>query len=226
MLFLGAPSIYLSIKAPKYIPKTAIYSLIASVPAILVVDYIGQKTSQWVIPASISSIRLFGVTQIEQLLWAFFNFYAVVIFYKYFLDNYCSKRLVGKRWLELLYIGILLAVPFALFLVIKPEVLNIPYFYFYFGLVLIGIPAVLELFKHPRLVSKFLKTAAYFYYLSLVFEVTALRLNCCWEFPSKQFIGWIYIAQVRFPLEELLFWIMLFALAILAVYEKFDENEI
>lgn len=224
ILFLAVPGIYLSIRAPKYIKKTSLFSILASIPAILVVDYVGQRTGQWIIPSSVSSLRLFGTTQVEQLLWAFFNFYSVIIFYKYFLDRHYSQKVWGQRLKYVIIIGFLLIGPFLLLLWQRPEILNVPYFYFIFGLLLIAVPAVGEPFGHPNLATRFLKTAAYFFYLSLIFEITALQLGC-WTFPSTQFVGWIEISNIRFPLEEFIFWIILFSMAVLATYEKFDEEE-
>ncbi len=225
LLFLGLPSLYLSLRSPRHVPKTALFALVASLPAILVIDYIGQTMQQWVIVQSILPLRLFGVTQIEQLLWAFLNFYAVVIFYKHFLDRRRSGEIVGPRWNELLLIDVAFIVPFGLLLTFNQTMLRVPYYYLVFGLLFIGVPAVFELLLRPRLAGKFLKTAAYFFYLSLAFELTALSLDCCWQFASSQYIGWVSILDIRFPLEELLFWMTLFALAILAIYEKFDEDE-
>lgn len=224
LLFLAIPGVYLSVRSPKYILKTLVFSALASIPAILVVDYVGQHTGQWIIPASISDIRIFGTTQIEQLLWAFFNFYSVIIFYKHFLDRHYSQNVLGPRLKYVLVIGLALVGPFIFLLWQKPEILNIPYFYFFFGLVLIAFPAIGEPLRNPNLATRFLKTAAYFFYLSFIFEITALQLGG-WQFPSTQFIGWIEVASLRFPLEELIFWIILFAMAILATYEKFDETE-
>lgn len=224
IFFLGTPSVYLSFREPRYIKKTFVFSLLASIPAIVVIDFIGQKTGQWIIPSSVSPIRLFGTTQVEQLLWAFLNFYSVIIFYKHFLDRHYSRKVWGRRLKYVVIIGLLLMGPFLLFLWQKPEILNIPYFYFLFGLALIAVPAIGEPLKKPNLASRFLKTATYFFYLSFIFEITALQLGC-WIFPSTQFVGWIEVSSIRFPIEELIFWIILFSMAVLGVYEKFDEEE-
>ena len=78
--------------------------------------------------------------------------------------------------------------------------------------------------NHPKMNVKFFKTAAYFFYLTFIYEVTALQLGW-WDFPSTNFIGWVSIFNVRFPLEELIFWLFLFAMAILTYYEYFADDE-
>jgi len=46
-LFLGIPSIYLSFKSKKYIKKVFLFSLITSVPAMIVIDYIAELNGNW-----------------------------------------------------------------------------------------------------------------------------------------------------------------------------------
>lgn len=225
LLFFGLPSLYLSIREPKFIKKSFIFSLVASIPTIVAVDIIGQRVYQWIIPHSISSIRMFGIVPIEQLFWAFFNFYAVIIFYEYFLDRHFQKRLWAHNFKYVLIITLALIGPVVIACFIRPDWLNIPYFYLIMGLSIILVPTVLELFSRPKLIPKFFQTAAFFFYLSFVYEFTALKLDY-WRFPSNQFIGWVSLSDVKFPLEELIFWLFLFAMAILSVYEKFDDDGI
>jgi hypothetical protein len=69
-----------------------------------------------------------------------------------------------------------------------------------------------------------LKTGAYFFYLSFLYEILAIHYGW-WGFHSENFIGWFSILGTKFPLEELVWWIMLFALAVLSCYEYFDDDE-
>ena len=59
---------------------------------------------------------------------------------------------------------------------------------------------------------------------SFIYEVTALKLGW-WIFPGQEFIGYITLFNVSFHIEDLLFWFILFALAILSYYNYFEENE-
>ena len=57
-----------------------------------------------------------------------------------------------------------------------------------------------------------------------MYELTALKLGW-WDFPSRDFVGWVSILGTRFPLEEFVFWLCLFAMAILTYYEFFDDDQ-
>ncbi|MCR4325508.1 MAG: hypothetical protein NUV59_01745 [Patescibacteria group bacterium] len=224
MVFFGVPSLYLTIRAFRHARKAILFSLIASTPAIIVIDYIAQSTGQWIIPDSILPFRLLGVVTIEVVVWAVLNFYLVVMFYEHFLDRHFTNGVWYPRmkYLTAFTTGTLL-IFFVLYFYL-PTSLGIPYFYLVFGTTLILLPVVIQMFTHAKMDLKFFKAAAYFFYLTFLYEVTALQLGW-WNFPSLEFIGWVSIFNVSFPIEELLFWLFLFAMAILSFYEFFDDDE-
>jgi len=222
VVFLGVPSLYLTIKGWKFAKRASVFALI-SIPLAIVLDYIGHLTGQWLLPFSMFS-RIFEYVSVEMIFWSFINFYFIVMFYEYFVHQHFA----GKLWYsKLKYLIISVLVVFILFLSFYnflPSYLHIPYFYLGFTIVLVLIPILLQLFKYPRFISKFFETAAYFFYLTLLYEITALQLGW-WSFPSEQFIGWVSIGNIRFPLEELIFWMILCAMAVLSYYEYFDDRE-
>ena len=223
LVFFGLPSLYLTIRAIKYAKRSIIFSLIVSVPLVIVVDYIAHLTDQWVVPYSILP-RIFQYVSIEVIIWGIFNCYFVVMFYEYFIHHHFTKKLYCRQLRYLFIVGLLLFILFLFAYNFSPAYLHIPFFYLWVGLVIVLIPTILQLFTHPKFISKFFETAAYFFYLTLTYEITALQLGW-WDFPGEQFIGWVSIFNIRFPLEELIFWLLLFAMCILTFYEYFDDKE-
>ncbi|MBI5139354.1 hypothetical protein HZA26_01965 [Candidatus Nomurabacteria bacterium] len=222
IVFFGIPSLYLTFKEKRHIKRAALFSLLA-VPIMIIVDYIAHLNDQWIIPNSVLP-RIFEYVTIEVILWAVFHFYFVIMFYEHFLHHHFTKNLWSQK---IRYLITLCIFSFSIFLTLYsffPASLQIEYFYLWVGIILILIPIILQLFSHPKFISKFFETAAYFFYLTLTYEITALQLGW-WDFPGKQFIGWIYISNIKFPLEELIFWLMLTAMAILTYYEYFEEEE-
>jgi hypothetical protein len=224
IVFFGLPSLYLTIRAFQYSKKALLFSVIASVPLIIIIDYIAHITEQWIIPNSILPFRLLGIVTIEVILWAILNLYLVIMFYEYFLDKHITKRLWHPHMKYLVAIALSLFILFITLYFYLPTFLNIPFFYLCFGIVLLLIPLIIQMVNHPKMNVKFFKTAAYFFYLTFIYEVTALQLGW-WDFPGTNFIGWVSIFNVRFPLEELIFWLFLFAMAILTYYEYFNDDE-
>jgi len=59
--------------------------------------------------------------------------------------------------------------------------------------------------------------------LFLIYELTAVKLEQ-WHFPG-QYIGWIDLFGLKFPFEELLFWMGLSSFVVLSIYEGFIDND-
>jgi len=69
-----------------------------------------------------------------------------------------------------------------------------------------------------------LKATAYFFYFNIIYELTALKLGW-WYFPkNNQFLGEVTMLGLSFPVEELFFFIIFGAAAVLATFELFDED--
>lgn len=217
-LFFGIPALYLSLRGRKYVKSALVFSSIISIPAVVIVDYIAHLNGQWLIPSSILPFRLFSFVTLEAVAWAFFQLYFTAIFYEYFFDKTANRKLWTPRVKALLAFSIGVFALFIGLLIVRPETLVIPYFYFLFGTFGILLPTLVYAVFNPSLVGKIAKVGAYFFYLTLVYELTALSLGW-WSFPSSQFIGWVEILGIRFPFEEFFFWLVLFSAWIVSAYE-------
>jgi len=225
VIFFGVPSFYLSYRAREHIKKSLIFSIILGIPFTIVIDYIANVTRAWIVPVSIFSYKFLGHIALEMFLWAILYSYFIIMFYEHFLDKSVSKKYYTKNTRYLVILMLVLVGIFFLFLIAKPTILHIPYSYLVMGIVFGAIPLVAAVLNFPRLISKFLKTGAYFFFLALTYEITALKAGW-WDFPTEgEFIGWISFLGIRFPFEELLVWIMLTAIAVLAYYEYFDDDK-
>lgn len=222
LLFFGLPSLWLSIRTHTQIKKTFLFSLILSLPLGIFIDYIATIDKSWFVPTTIFSFRLLGIIPVEDLVWGFFLIYSIVIFYEHFLDK-GKHELVDKRMKYLAWPLIILMLVFFTLFFTKPELLVIPYAYFWIGIIFLILPTITFLSFFPRLLSKYVKTASYFFLLAVLFELTGLQLNQ-WTFPGQNFIGWVELFGHRFPFEEFFFWFIMGAVSILAYYEFFDDD--
>ena len=222
LLFFGLPSLWLSFRTPSQVNKTFLFSLILSVPLGIFIDYVATIDNSWFVPITVFPFRLFGVVPIEDLIWGFFLIYSIVIFYEHFLDK-GKHELVDRRMKYLVWPLIILMLVFFTILFTKPELLVIRYAYFWLGTIFFIVPAITFLSFFPRLLSKYVKTASYFFLLSILFELTGLQLNQ-WAFPGSNFIGWVELFGHRFPFEEFFFWFVMGAISVLAYYEFFDDD--
>ena len=225
LLFFGVPSVYLSIINKKYVKKLAIFSLGLGVLFTIVADYIAVVSGGWFIPHSIfDPLRLFGLLPLEDYLWISLYFYLITMFYETFLEEKCTPQLYHPALKYLVMIIIAMVGLFAIFYLFQPDILKMSYAYIKIGIVFVLLPIILVLCKFPKLYGKFFKAGAYFFFLTFLYEITALQLGQ-WTFPGEnQFIGYINILGISFPFEEFFFWIMLGAMAILSYYEFFDDD--
>lgn len=222
LLFYGPPSLWLSFRTPNQVPKTLIFTTLCSIPFGIVIDYLATTDQSWFVPVSIFPSRLFGIIPYEDIIWGFLLVYSTIIFYEHFLDK-GKQGLVDRKmkyfvWPVLTALIVFLSIHF-----LKPELLVLKYAYLLLGIGLVLIPSITFLSFFPRLISKYIKTASYFFILSLLFELTALQLNQ-WTFPGNNFIGWVSILGFDIPFEEFFFFFVMTSIGILSYYEFFDDD--
>lgn len=223
VLFLILPSIILSIANSKNIIKSIIFSII-SVPALLIIDYISHLNGQWWVERTVFPFKFFDLVPVENSFWVFFLTCSTLMFYEYFFDKYPRKRLLEKRFIPVAIAFFIVPIIWFAIGFKYPIFFDINYFYLLWGSAGFLIPSILFLRKYPKTLTKFVLTGAYFFYLSIIYELTALYLNW-WNFPyDSTFIGWVEIFGVRFPLEEFIIWFVFCAIGILAWYEYFDDD--
>lgn len=224
ILFLALPPLYLGFRRKQYLKKALIFALATCVLLMVWIEYIAEITGTWFVPSTIFPFKLFGIVVIEVIMWAFFTGFFIVMFYEYFIDKHATKRLWSPKLKYIFIIGLIVFFVFLFTLFAFPSLLKIPYFYLVFGVVILLIPFLIQLFRYPKTTSKFFLAAAYFFYLHFLLEVLGLKMGW-WSFPGPEFIGWVKVFGVSFPIEEFIFWFILLALATLSYYEFFDDDE-
>lgn len=223
-LFFGIPALLLSLLLPYSIKKSAIFSFL-TLPVGFVIDYIVHILGQRVVTESFFP-RILDVVPAENIILVFLFTFTTVMFYEYFLDRQQDKALYNKKFVYVY--GLFIVAPLMYFILgfIIPELFNIQYFYFVVGLLVAVIPALLFIYRYPGMRLKFVVTGSYFFYLGLIYEMTAIAKSW-WFFPiDSKYMGIITFKGFALPIEELVFMLMVYAVAIVAWYEFFyDDRE-
>jgi hypothetical protein len=76
---------------------------------------------------------------------------------------------------------------------------------------------------HQRLIPKIVKVGVYFLLLSILYEYVANKNNN-WFFPGNNFVGYVSVLDIKFPLEEFL-WLFFAVPAIVTYYEFLADDE-
>lgn len=223
VLFLVFPSIYLTLRYKKStLKKNILFSLIYSIPATFIADYLAVVNRIWNIDKSF--YKIFGIISIEQFLFSFFFVYFVVMFYNHF-SNREKNSSEYKKIKYLFYIVLSILTILFLFIAFNPSFLelNLKYPYLILGILLVLTP-ILVLFKLTKnAFSKFAISVIYFFFFDLTYEITALKLNH-WEFIGTNFLWKISFSNIWFPIEEVVFWMIFLTIQILLMYELFADD--
>ncbi len=220
MFFWGVPSILLTFWAKNKALKTAAF---ASVGTILLIglDILFYANHQWQVISEFKS-RFLGLVAWEDFPFYFLWVYFPVMYWEHFFGKVASEKIWSKRMARASGAIVIVFLTIITVWAWLPKLVLIPYFYLVITVVFIAIPLFLELRSRPRLKGKFLRLGMYFAYVGILYELTALSLGQ-WYYPSSQFVGWIEIIGIRFPIEELFAWILLGAAGILSWYEYFAD---
>ncbi len=221
LLFWGVPAVLLSYIAKDHIKKAFMFAIIGT-PFLMCLDLIFYLTRQWYVVSSFTN-RLFGIVAWDDAIYFFLWVYFPVLFWEYFFEKQTHEPLFGKRMFKLTAMFVFVSVGILLTYFYTPYLAQIQYFYLISTIIFIIVPIIIGALINPKLEVKFLATGIYFAFNSIIYEVTAISLNQ-WYYPSTQFIGWVDILGQRFPVEELLAWILLGSTAILTWYEYFDDD--
>jgi len=224
-VFLGFPSLLLTIVLKQKAKKSWAFSLVMGVPLAIIIDYMMEIKEAWVLGESFfGSLRLFNYVFIEQIPWLALFAFLVVGFYQYFSGEYDGLE-VKRASLKVLglwhgFLMILFMTAWAYF----PEILKQNYAYLKIGIVFGLLPILYAFINYPKMLLHFAIPVIYFFYFSLTYELISLNQGH-WAFPNKsQFIGHLSILGHSFPYEEMVFWIILGPASCLSYFEIFKKN--
>lgn len=222
VLFMGIPSIYLSLKKPKIVRINLVYSLLFTLTLVPVLDYLGHVSGSWFEATGVSGVRILGVFPLDALLWGFLYSYFIISFYESYLDRHKTQFHVSRRVKSLVLILLSLALVFSALLLGRIEFPVVPYFYALIILLLFVVPITGIVVSHRQLLPKIVAQGIWFAVLSVIFELTALKAGHWW-FPGSYYVASVNLFGLWFPFEEAL-WILLAVPAYICIYEYFADD--
>jgi len=223
LLFFGLPSLYIICRNPGILAKSLIFAVPFAVILSVVFDIPAALNGAYVIPRTIFPFKIFGISTVELYLFAFFWTFFSVLFYEHFFDHGRSGDRISFRFKKFLYYFISLSVFIIAAWYLNRNLLYIPYFYFIGGMIFVVLPLIFFLRRYPKFLPRLVVVSIYFFYALIIYELVALRTNE-WIFPGKQFVGIVEILGYKFPLEELLIWMIACTPSLLAYYEFFADD--
>lgn len=226
VLFFGVPGACLSFRMPRIAPRALLFSVIAGPLVGIPFEAIIEAMRIYIVPSSIfGGFRLFGFVTVDVLIWAVLWFFFVIMFYEAeFNLRTANKPLVRPRMKVL--VGIL-GVMFLVFVTVfmrynAPP--HVDFWYLKYGIVVVVLPLLAFLWRYPRMRMRLLVSNLYYVVVFSVHELASLRLGL-WYFPdSGQTIGRFTVLGQTMAFEELLVFILLSGITVVAYYEYFDDD--
>ncbi|MCF7820427.1 MAG: hypothetical protein K9M44_03080 [Candidatus Pacebacteria bacterium] len=200
--------------------KVLFFSLITTFLFAPPIELISRMANAW----DVSSIflRPFGLIPVENILFAFLNFFWVLCFYEYFFDTEKKVFDISKRfkYLVVLYILLSLSVYFLFFT--NSSILATDY---YLVALIFLLPTLLFLgLKFPKVFKKSLFVTAFFALVFLFYEAVSMSVGHWW-WPGNYLLP-VKISGMIFPIDDIIIWYFFSTPALILGYEFFvDDNK-
>lgn len=224
ILFFVVPSVYLLIRRrPRNIKRILVASFLFGILFGFTFDFLAELNDAWSWSPMKGLVfpKILGVVPIDVMIWFFFWVFSLVVFYEHFIEHDRSDK-ISPNFKYAFYPGFAALIWVLAIFFIDPNLLKLDYAYFGLGICAL-IPFTVLVIRKPSLLGKFIKVSAFFFFLYLSFELTALKLDQ-WRFPG-QYIGTVELFGFAFPFEEFFFWILMSSTIVLAYYELFVDDE-
>ena len=221
VMFMLPPIVYLGLREKKNWKKILVATVLFGAIFAFPFDFIAEYTKSWSVINLVFPWKILGVEPIDNVI-AYILFTALtIVFYQHFIDKEKKKNISKNvKWGFAVGIAILLFFLFAYFF--NHALLSFQYPYFTMGLIAIIPPIVLG-FIRPDVFKKMAVISVYFFFLYFAFEYCAVRNNY-WIYTGNNYVGWVNVFGATFPFEELFFWMLLYAPALVAYYKIFIDE--
>lgn len=86
------------------------------------------------------------------------------------------------------------------------------------------VPLVWQVIKKPKLLQKYWKLAVPISLVFFVAELIGVKFGY-WIFPGNDYLSKITLLNQTFPVEEIIFWMLLYPAAIASYYEWYIDDQ-
>lgn len=197
--------------------KILIFSLSATFLFAFAIELSSRLANSWDVQSTLP--RMFGILPLENIIFAFINFFWVLTFYEYFVDNDLTINISGKfKYLVTIFSFFSLIIFVLYFYNSKLITMN----YFVVAIITLIIPSIIIFSKNLRLIKKTFLPTLFFAIVFFVYESVAL-LNGNWWWPGEYLFPINFLGKI-FPLDDVIIWYFLSTIALIGGYEFFMDD--
>lgn len=217
-IVLGIPSIinFFWLKNSRW--PIFIFSLLSVLLFAPPVELMARLANVW----DVQSIfyRPFSLIPIENMIFAFLNFFWGLSFYKYFTED-DKPSPVSKRFKYLIGLYIVFDILVYSLYFYNPALVGAGYFTI--ALIILIIPGILLFTSNPKLLKKTIGTTVFFAVLFFAYELVSLMIGS-WFWPGNYWLNLNIFGQ-RLPLDDIIIWYFMSTPVLIYGYKFFIDNE-
>ena len=197
--------------------KIFIFSLTATILFAFAVELSSRLADSWDVQSVLP--RILGIIPIENMIFAFLNFFWVLSFYEYFINKDSHRKISKKfKYLVMLF-SIFSLIVFSLYFCDEKLIaIN----YFTMAVITLIIPSIIIFSLNPQLLKKTIIPMIFFAFTFFIYEIVSL-INKNWWWPGKYLFSLNLLGNV-FPLDDIVIWYFLSTIALIGGYEFFADD--
>ncbi len=216
-IVLVPPSLLNFLWLKKSKKKILIFSLTATGLFAFAAELSSRLANSWDVQSVLP--RLIGIIPIENIIFAFLNFFWVLSFYEYFINKDSTKKISKKFKYLVLIFSVFSLIIFSLYFY-EEKIVAINYFTLAF--ITLIIPSIIIFSLNPKLLKKTFIPTIFFALIFFIYEVISL-INKNWWWPGKYLFSINLFGNV-FPLDDIIIWYFLSTIALIGGYEFFADD--
>lgn len=216
-IVLVPPSIANFLWLKKSRKKIFIFSLTTTILFAFAAELSSRLANSWDVQSVLP--RIFGIIPIENMIFAFLNFFWVLSFYEYFINKDSHKEISKKfKYLVMIFSVFSLIIFSAYFCEGKIIAIN----YFTLAVITLIIPSAIIFSLNPKLLKKTIIPMIFFALTFFIYEIVSL-INKNWWWPGKYLFSISLFGNI-FPLDDIVIWYFLSTVALIGGYEFFADD--
>lgn len=217
LIVLAPPCLLNFLWLKKSRKKVLLFSVFSTLLFAPPIELASRLANTWDVQSIFS--RLFGLIPLENMLFAFINFFWVLSFYEFFIDHDRSKS-ISKKLKYLIGLYCLFAAIIFIFYFYDKNLISLNYFQI--AVPTLIVPSAIIFIKNPRLLKKVILPTIFFAVIFFVYEIVSLKIGSWW-WPGNYLLSF-QISDKVFPLDDVIIWYFLSTPALIGSYEFFTDD--
>jgi len=197
--------------------KVFIFSIVSTFLFAFAAELASRLANSWDVQSVLP--RLFGLVPLENILFAFLNFFFILSFYEYFVDKDTTKKISKKFKYLIVMFSLFSLIIFSLYFY-NPEIASMNYSTL--ALITLIIPSIIMFSFNTHLIKKSLLPVLFFAIVFFVYEVVSLKIGSWW-WPGEYLLP-VKLFGKTFPLDDVIIWYFLSTFALIGGYEFFADD--